>query len=512
MRMLKHIVPAVAFTITLTQGAESMEKGLTPEAVVKIGLIGDSTVAQQSGWGPAFASRFNDQVQVLNHAVNGATLQSLSNRLDALVKHQPDYVLIQFGHNDQKRYDTNGYSARLRSYVERIRKAGGKPIILSSVTRRTFSQDGKIVSRLVKSKQFTFKANLTAYAQAAQAVAAELRVPFIDLHTISVAHHNKIGPEASMAYNFKEGDLTHFNGKGGQAVTDLILPELKRVAPELTTHLLTGKAEDAAGPGTETATTNRPAGESMKEVHVNPTEQKAFEQASSGNWQEVFADPCTDDWHEKWFLDGEIGTVTSGPTGMELTAGPEFRNDAHHMVLWTKESFEGDLKIEYDYTRLDNEKRCVTILYIQATGSGEGPYAKDISEWNELRRVPSMKTYFNNMNTYHISYAAFPNFGDDRTSYIRGRRYMPNKTGLRGTDLDPDYFPEGLFATGIEHRVTVIKKDRDLYMRVENPDGVSYFHMTNPELPVITEGRIGLRHMFTRSARYRNIRIAAAQD
>jgi hypothetical protein len=32
--------------------------------------------------------------------------------------------------------------------------------------------------------------------------------------------------------------------------------------------------------------------------------------------------------------------------------------------------------------------------------------------------------------------------------------------------------------------------------------------MTNPKLPVITEGRIGLRHMFTRSARYKNIKIS----
>ena len=45
-------------------------------------------------------------------------------------------------------------------------------------------------------------------------------------------------------------------------------------------------------------------------------------------------------------------------------------------------------------------------------------------------------------------------------------------------------------------------------MRVENPDQVVYCHMTNPDLPVITEGRIGLRHMFTRSARYANFRVS----
>ncbi|MEA2068412.1 MAG: hypothetical protein U9P12_04360, partial [Verrucomicrobiota bacterium] len=158
--------------------------------------------------------------------------------------------------------------------------------------------------------------------------------------------------------------------------------------------------------------------------------------------------------------------------------------------------------------RLDDETRCVNILYIQATGSGEKPYVSDITEWNELRRVPAMKMYFNHMNTYHISYAAFPN-DEDSTSYIRARRYMPNATGLKGSDLEPDYYPEGLFKKGVPHKITVIKKARALFMRIENPEQVFYCHMTNPDLPSVTEGRIGLRHMFTRSARYRNFRLSA---
>ena len=48
-------------------------------------------------------------------------------------------------------------------------------------------------------------------------------------------------------------------------------------------------------------------------------------------------------------------------------------------------------------------------------------------------------------------------------------------------------------------------------MRVENPDQVAYFHMINPDLPVISEGRIGLRHMFTRSASYANFRVSVPQ-
>jgi lysophospholipase L1-like esterase len=204
---------------------------------ITIGLIGDSTVAEQSGWGPAFAGRFNDRVKVLNHAVNGATLQALSKRLDELVALKPDYVMIQFGHNDQKKYDTKVYSELLKSYVERIQKAGGKPIIVSSVVRRTFDANGKIESTMVQTEKSNFKGTLTDYARAAQTVAVEMKLPFIDLYNLSIAQHNQIGPEASMTYNFKEGDKTHFNRKGAEAITDLIIPELKKIIPELGTYL-----------------------------------------------------------------------------------------------------------------------------------------------------------------------------------------------------------------------------------------------------------------------------------
>jgi hypothetical protein len=240
-------------------------------------------------------------------------------------------------------------------------------------------------------------------------------------------------------------------------------------------------------------------------------EQEGFAKADQGQWQSAFYDPGTGDWTEKWFLDGEVGQVTNDAEGMTLIAGPEFRNDAHHMVLWTKDSFKGDLKIEYEYTRLDNETNCVNILFIQATGSGESPYYKDITQWNELRRVPAMRMYFNHMNTFHISYAAFPN-DEDTTPYIRGRRYMPNATGLQGTDLKPDYYPEGLFEPNVPHQITVIKRDKDLFMRIENPEQVYYCHLSNHDLPGIEEGRIGLRHMFTRSARYKDFRVSILPD
>jgi hypothetical protein len=240
------------------------------------------------------------------------------------------------------------------------------------------------------------------------------------------------------------------------------------------------------------------------------SEEDLFGRADAAQWETVFEDPCTDDWARRWFLDGEVAAVRNGAAGMQLTAGPQFGNDAHHMVLWTRESFAGDLRIEYDYTRLDFECRCVNILYIQATGSGADPWKTDIAEWSELRREPAMKLYFDHMSLYHVSYAAFGNRNEDPAAdYIRARRYAPEGSGLAGTDLEPDYFRTGLWAPGVPHRIVVIKRGRELSMRVESHERVTYCHWADPGEAPIESGRVGLRQMYTRSARYANVRIQA---
>ena len=118
------------------------------------------------------------------------------------------------------------------------------------------------------------------------------------------------------------------------------------------------------------------------------------------DWKPEFSDPCTNNWQANWFLDGEIAKVEHNQYGMDLIAGPVNREDAHHSVLWTKQSFKGDIKIEYDYTRTDSTVVNVNILFIQATGNGKGIFHKDISKWNDFRKVPTMSKYYNNMQTY----------------------------------------------------------------------------------------------------------------
>jgi len=76
-----------------------------------------------------------------------------------------------------------------------------------------------------------------------------------------------------------------------------------------------------------------------------------------------------------------------------------------------------------------------------------------------------MKPYCNNMNTYPISYAAFGAKNDvAEAGSIRSWRDMPRlKKGLTDTELKADYSRTGLFAPGVPHPVTVIRKGRELY-------------------------------------------------
>ncbi len=247
-------------------------------------------------------------------------------------------------------------------------------------------------------------------------------------------------------------------------------------------------------------------------VAMNPEneEMKLFEACLDANWQPVLTDSCTEEWQEYWALDGLKASVENTPDGMVLSAGSVQGDDACHAVLWTKQVFSGDVRIDYEYTKLDDTIHNVNILYVLATGSGAGVFDKDLFRWSKLREIPSMRLYFNHMDTYHISYAAYTQDNEDPVNdYIRARRYMPETgKGLLDTDLKPDYLRTGLFKTGVPHRITVIKKDDDLFMHVRNDEQELLCRWKVDAFPPITEGRIGLRHMYTRSARYRDFRVS----
>lgn len=249
----------------------------------------------------------------------------------------------------------------------------------------------------------------------------------------------------------------------------------------------------------------------LEPVVFKDSNMKQFQEAAEIEWQEVFRDSCSNDWKDHWMLDGLKATVENTSAGMEFSAGSVQGDDSCHGVLWTKQRFEGDVRIDYEYTKLDDSIRNVNIIYVLASGSGIGAFDSDISKWKTLREVPSMRLYFNHMNACHISYAAFSQDNNDpQDDYIRSRRYLPETgKGLEGTDLKPDYSRTGLFKKGVPHKITIIKTGNTLFMYVRNESKELLCRWKTDALPPVNEGRIGLRHMYTRSACYRDFRVSA---
>jgi hypothetical protein len=230
--------------------------------------------------------------------------------------------------------------------------------------------------------------------------------------------------------------------------------------------------------------------------------QANFQSYYYQNWQEVFYDPGNEDWHTRWFLDGTKAKVSNDQQKMTIDTTKNV-----FAVLWTKEEFKGDLKIEYDFLRQDDYPHGVNIIYIQATGSGKSGYDKDISKWSDKRKNAYMSDYYAHMHTYHISYATD---GDD---YIRGRRYMPNQllpdpAKLWWTAIKGETKHAGIFADQQWIHVTIIKHEKELFVSFQHPNKNIELHMENTDKPGITEGRIGLRLMPKRLSYFKNISIS----
>jgi len=240
---------------------------------------------------------------------------------------------------------------------------------------------------------------------------------------------------------------------------------------------------------------------------ADPTDFKVLN--NSKKWTLKFEDPCTSNWQKNWFKDGLISKIVQDEKGLNLIAGPVNRNDAHHTVLWTKKSFKGDIKIEYNYTRTDSQIINVNILYIQAQGLGDKPYVKNISKWNKLREVPTMSIYYKHMNPLHISYAAFPMVNTDpQNDYVRVRKYpLLKDQKFKQTEITPTFFKTGLFLPNVTYKITIIKTDSKLYFKVKGNNAERLFSWDLIDGQSPQKGRIGLRHMFTRSARYKDFKV-----
>ncbi len=222
--------PAVALALLLI----ATRTAAADPPAVRVALVGDSTVADQQGWGPAFGTLFGPGVAVTNFAKNGATLKSFraAGLWKKALDSKPEWVLIQFGHNDMKGKAPDAaaaYRDDLARFVDEARAAGAKPVVVTSLTRRLFGADGKVHS------------NLGEYVGLAKGVAADRKTPLIDLHARSVEQLDALGPKDAAAYDppGKDGepDRTHLSPKGAAATAALVAGELKTAVPELAKHL-----------------------------------------------------------------------------------------------------------------------------------------------------------------------------------------------------------------------------------------------------------------------------------
>ena len=253
--------------------------GLTaamPDKTTTIFVIGDSTAANKDttggkverGWGMMLQNCFDaDYIVVDNHAVNGRSSKSFldEGRWDkVLSKIRPgDYVIIQFGHNDEKaqpeRHTDPGstFDDNLARYVRETREHGGIPVLMNPVVRRNFLVKAPVIADDEQLRTSTFSDGVKMvegdtlidthglYRVAPRNVARLMNCHFIDANQITHDLEQGLGREASKKLHmwFRPGeepsvpqgkqDNTHYNIYGAQVVADLLADALCEEIPLL---------------------------------------------------------------------------------------------------------------------------------------------------------------------------------------------------------------------------------------------------------------------------------------
>lgn len=249
-----------------------------PDKTTTIFIIGDSTAAnkdisggkQERGWGMALQCYFDDNIIIDNHAVNGRSSLSFINegRWDKVIERiKPgDYVIIQFGHNDEKtgaaRHTDPGstFDYNLAKYVRETREHGGIPVLMNCVVRRNFAKvapksddDESLRSTTFKDAQGLVEGDSLVdthglYRVAPRDVAQRMHVHFIDANQITHNLEQGLGTEASKKLHmwFLPGeetsvpdgrqDNTHYNVHGAHVVARLLADALCEEIPLLCAH------------------------------------------------------------------------------------------------------------------------------------------------------------------------------------------------------------------------------------------------------------------------------------
>lgn len=247
--------PTLAITLALSAACCAAESPVKPLRFI---LVGDSTMANSSGYGDAFCARINRANTCLNLAKGGRSSSSFRaegrwDEVEGLLRgsaaYRATYVLIQFGHNDQP--GKPGRSTDLKTefpvnmtrYVQEVKALGGIPVLVTPLTRRSFTN--KVLEN-----------NLLPWADAIRTTAAAQHVALLDLNadshaavqamgedeadTLAVAPRPEKLTEAALAAGKVEiagaaksaFDRTHVGAKGAAYFSRMVMDEMKRVLPE----------------------------------------------------------------------------------------------------------------------------------------------------------------------------------------------------------------------------------------------------------------------------------------
>ncbi|MEN9629243.1 MAG: hypothetical protein RJA10_2470 [Pseudomonadota bacterium] len=212
-----------------------------PSVAGSVVLVGDSTMAPNTGYGDALCARLSPALDCINLGRGGrSTLSYRAEGLwDALLLRLrarpagsgPAHVLVQFGHNDQPGKPGRStdlateYPANLARYVADLRAVGAQPVLVTPLTRRSFKGE-------------RLDDQLQPWAEAMRRVAAEQQVPLVDLHALSMALVQPLGQAAAdelaeTAPDQRRFDRTHLGERGACYFGELMSRELARQVPAL---------------------------------------------------------------------------------------------------------------------------------------------------------------------------------------------------------------------------------------------------------------------------------------
>jgi lysophospholipase L1-like esterase len=232
------------------------------EDVTTVFLCGNSTVVDQAyepwaSWGQMIPVFFDNSISIANNAESGQRTTSFiaSRRLDKVLSmaKKGDYILIEFGHNDEKdRGPGSGayynFTTNLKRFIDEANARGLHPVLLTPTARRKFDSNGKNIN------------THGDYVDAVRRVGERENVPVIELTDMSTTLYETLGEEGSKKalVHYPAGsfpgqdkalaDNTHFNTYGAYQIAKCVAEGLKKAAPELAVHLVNFSGYNPAQP------------------------------------------------------------------------------------------------------------------------------------------------------------------------------------------------------------------------------------------------------------------------